>query len=43
MISKFYIYVYRNDCIENYTKFWNVDPLREQDADIAKYLDSCTE
>ena len=34
-ISKFYIYVYRNDRI--------VDFLKEQDADIAKHLDSCTE
>ena len=29
--------------IENYTKFWNVDPLKEQDADNAKRLDSYTD
>ena len=26
--------------IENYTKFWNADPLKEQDKDNAKRLDS---
>ena len=29
--------------IENYTKFWNADPLKEQDADNAKRLDSYTD
>jgi sterol 24-C-methyltransferase len=31
------------DRIENYTKFWNADPLKEQDADNAKRLDSYTD
>lgn len=26
--------------IENYTKFWNANPLKEQDEDNAKRLDS---
>lgn len=29
--------------IENYTKFWNADPLKEEDADNAKRLDSYTD
>lgn len=32
-----------NDRIENYTKFWNADPLKEQEVDNAKRLDSYTE
>ena len=29
--------------IENYNKFWNADPLKEQDADNTKRLDSYTD
>ena len=29
--------------IQNYTKFWNVDPLKEQDTDNVKRLDSYTD
>ena len=29
--------------IENYTKFWNADPSKEQDADSTKRLDSYTD
>lgn len=32
-----------NDRIENYTKFWNADPLKEQDADNANRLNSYTD
>jgi sterol 24-C-methyltransferase len=29
-----------NDRIQNYTKFWNADPLKEQETDNTKRLDS---
>ena len=29
--------------MENYTKFWNTDPLKEENADNAKRLDSYTD
>ena len=29
--------------IENYTKFWNADPLKEQETDNAKRLESYTD
>jgi len=32
-----------NNRIQNYTKFWNADPSKEQDADNAKRLDSYTD
>ena len=31
------------DRMENYTKFWNTDPLKEENADNAKRLDSYTD
>ena len=32
-----------NDRIQNYTKFWNADPLKEQGKDTTKRLDSYTD